>query len=288
MLDNLTIVTLDSLNYEATSFAIDKTLEIFPNAKVIQIGDRRYHDAGEFYEVPKFDKKEHSRLCLQMVPDLVTTDWALFVQYDGFPTNPQYWTNDFLNYDYIGAPWNPAASGWDVGNGGFSLRSKKLLELSKQIKTNPDGPDKEWLEDQLICVTHRRWLMGNGINFPSKEVADQFSHEHPTGNYPSFGFHGSFNVPYYLSDDEFAKWISVVHDSAFEGHGLCLTPYGLWKKEMWTSLRALMLRGNRISPDWNDRVWSELRWVIPEHVDRLADLKEIHDMVYRMGAPEDV
>jgi hypothetical protein len=288
MLKDITIVTADSLNYETTAFAIDKALAVFPDADVIQIGDKRYHDKGRFYEVPKFDAKEHSRLCLQMVPDLVETNWALYIQYDGFPTHPEFWSDEFLKYDYIGAPWQKNEAGWDVGNGGFSLRSKKLLNMIKMIKTNPNGTDLEWLEDQLICVTHRRWLMGNGINFAPKEIAEQFSHEHPTGYFPSFGFHGSFQTPYYLTDEEFAYWIAHIDDSTFKGKSLCLTPYGLWKKEMWSSLRALMIRGNKLYPDWNQRCWAELHWIIPNYVDPTVDLKEMFDMVQRMGAPEDI
>jgi hypothetical protein len=290
MLKDLTIVTLDSLNHEATRFAIDKTLEIFPDADLIQIGDRQYHDKGRFYQVPKFDARDHSRMCLNMVPDLVETNYALFIQYDGFPTQAQYWDDEFLKYDYIGAPWNQVGSGWDVGNGGFSFRSKKLLNYMKMINPDAfgkDSPQKGWLEDQLICVTHRRWLMMQGIEYAPKVVANKFSHEHPTGYRHSFGFHGCNQVPYYLTDQEFTTWITAIDDSTFLNQNLLLTPYGLWKKDMWISLRALMVRGNKLVEDWNEKVWQELRWVIPHFVDPGADLNEIHQMVFRMGAPEE-
>ena len=35
---------------------------------------------------------------------------------------PEAWTDDFFNYDYIGATWDDGV----VGNGGFSWRSRKL------------------------------------------------------------------------------------------------------------------------------------------------------------------
>ena len=286
---DLTIVAIDSLNHEATKFAIDKTLAVFPDAEVLQIGDRRFHEKGRFVEVPKFDAKEHSRICLNDVPDLVETNWALYVQYDGFPTQPQFWSDEFLEYDYIGAPWQTKEPGWDVGNGGFSLRSRKLMDLAKLIKQNKFGPDLEWLEDQLICVTHRRWLMGNGVKFAPKELADKFSHEHPTGYAESFGFHGTFQAPYYLSEEEFKTWINMIKDQSFMGKpGLLLTPYGLWKKEMWGALRQLMIRGNKIRPDWNQMVWNELHWVIPNYVDPTVNMHEMYAMVQNLGAPEDI
>ena len=69
--------------------------------------------------------------CKFIVKDLVKhidTDFVLICQHDGFILNPKAWTDDFYLYDYIGAPW------WHqdhkaVGNGGFSLRSKKLLQV---------------------------------------------------------------------------------------------------------------------------------------------------------------
>jgi hypothetical protein len=54
------------------------------------------------------------------------------VQYDGMAANKMHWSDDYYNYDYIGAPW-PDRFTWirpeeKVGNGGFSLRSMKLIE----------------------------------------------------------------------------------------------------------------------------------------------------------------
>lgn len=35
----------------------------------------------------------------------IETDYVLIVQYDGFILNPKAWMDEFLEYDYIGAPW---------------------------------------------------------------------------------------------------------------------------------------------------------------------------------------
>ena len=61
----------------------------------------------------------------------IDTDFCLIIQGDGFVIHPENWTDEFLKYDYIGAPWRNLAhySFIRVGNGGFSLRSKKLLKI---------------------------------------------------------------------------------------------------------------------------------------------------------------
>jgi hypothetical protein len=63
-----------------------------------------------------------------MIYDLykhVDTEFCLTVQHDGFIVNSQLWNNDYLKYDYIGAPWkirddcylNPDGKHIRVGNG---------------------------------------------------------------------------------------------------------------------------------------------------------------------------
>lgn len=123
-----------------------------------------------------------------IIKDLViNTGFALIVQHDGYVKNWQAWTNDFLQYDYIGAPWY-YKDGMNVGNGGFSLRSKKLLKLSAEIcqETHP--------EDEKICRTYRKQLEQHGIKFAPESLAAKFSFEgyQQTGMYTNqFGFHGA-------------------------------------------------------------------------------------------------
>src|SRR6266850_1256662 len=59
------------------------------------------------------------------VPQYVKTSHILTIQWDGWVINPHLWNDDWLQYDYIGAPWDDGC----VGNGGFSLRSKRLMTL---------------------------------------------------------------------------------------------------------------------------------------------------------------
>ncbi len=74
---------------------------------------------------------------------LVTTDFTLFVGQDGFVLRPYKWKEVFTKYDY-------------VGNGGFSLRSKKFLEgKTKDLVFAPQNITKEFVggpDDSDISV----------------------------------------------------------------------------------------------------------------------------------------
>ena len=94
---------------------------------------------------------------------------------------------DFLEYDYVGAPWRFDNDYNSVGNGGLSLRKKsKMLEMiNKGGYLNENG--ELYNEDIFFSDT-----FGNKNNFslykPSFEVASKFSVEtYFTDN--SFGLH---------------------------------------------------------------------------------------------------
>lgn len=117
----------------------------------------------------------------------IETDFVLIAQMDGFIINPSAWSDDFLKYDYIGAPWPDGI----VGNGGFCLRSKKLLDALKDI-SKIFSDERYHPEDLYICKTKRNLLETEyGIKFAPFEVANRFSVE----NRPymgQFGFHGKY------------------------------------------------------------------------------------------------
>ncbi|KAF3923046.1 hypothetical protein ABW20_dc0104886 [Dactylellina cionopaga] len=87
--------------------------------------------------------------------------------------------NDWLHFDWVGAPWQKdSAYG---GNGGLSLRRvKPIIELLKQ-QSRPDG-DPE-LEDLWLC---NRLAKMPGVNMANGTIEAQFSveavwHERPMG-----------------------------------------------------------------------------------------------------------
>src|SRR5450631_1420841 len=96
---------------------------------------------------------QYSEFMLRGLSPLIHTSHALVTQWDGFAVNASAWQDEFLQYDYIGAPWPHMPRAEAVGNGGFSLRSARLLRAlldSDIIISHP--------EDLCICRTNRTRL----------------------------------------------------------------------------------------------------------------------------------
>lgn len=108
------------------------------------------------------------------------TPHVLYIQHDARLLNPDAWTDEFLQYDYIGAPW-PAGHITPeivVGNGGFSLRSGKLVETIAALGLTLNTPPYD-NEDVNICYNHRAILERHGIRFAPPALAARFSRELP-------------------------------------------------------------------------------------------------------------
>ncbi len=146
---------------------------------------------GIEYHSIRGDLRWYNQFMVSKVVDFLTHDFVLVVQHDGMIVNPEAWTDEFLQYDYIGAPWPvPRPQDCRVGNGGFSLRSKRLQEELARIPF----PCNE-NEDAFICDTHRAHLESCGIKFAPSLLAAQFSIEFDTWHHEDFGkipfgFHG--------------------------------------------------------------------------------------------------
>lgn len=141
--------------------------------------------------------KDYNQFNLKHLNTHVDTDFVMIVEHDGFILNPEAWSDDFLKYDYIGAPLLVDGE-LVVGNGGFSIRSKKLLQLLQTDDFIQLGNSAEHRyaenEDWVISVVKRSYLEGKGICFAPVELAHRFSFE-KNKEYGDkwnnqFGFHG--------------------------------------------------------------------------------------------------
>ncbi|MDH4377513.1 MAG: DUF5672 family protein [Ramlibacter sp.] len=149
---------------------------------------------------------DYNAFMLGQLIEHVRTPYVLVVQWDGFVLDASQWRSCFLDFDYIGArwPWHPTGS--DVGNGGFSLRSRRLLEaLASPGFVHADAP-----EDDLICRRNRPYLeQAHGIRFAPAEVAERFAYENGEPQRSTFGFHGLFNLWRHLDEGQ----VLVIADS---------------------------------------------------------------------------
>ena len=140
------------------------------------------------------DLETYSEFMIKGLDRFIQTSHALIVQWDGFITHPQLWQERFMEYDYIGAPW-PTEDGLLVGNGGFSLRSKRLLSALQDRAIVAKHP-----EDQCICLKNRGYLEKiHQINFAPGVLAEQFAFELQKPSFDCFGFHAVCNLPLVLS-----------------------------------------------------------------------------------------
>lgn len=122
------------------------------------------------------------------VPAYIPSGFAMAIHEDGFPVNPSVWTDEFLQYDYIGAPWPDLV----VGNGGFNIESQRLMAIKPYL---PREGALQTPSDNWLCRTHRAWLESQGIRFAPWELAKRFSTECVDIYSDSFGYHGRICCP---------------------------------------------------------------------------------------------
>lgn len=185
-----------------TLFAASWLDQVKPTSRVIQLCTKLFPYFDDVLHINSITSpKDYSKFMVEDLHKFIKTDFVMTVQMDGHIINPHFWKDKFLEYDYIGAPW-----WWHkvCGNGGFSLRSKKFLELSSKLKY--DHYHKKYdvcPEDEFLCLEsfNRKFFEKNGIKFADMETAIHFSFENPIDELPnhtikqSFGFHGKRNLP---------------------------------------------------------------------------------------------
>lgn len=150
-----------------------------------------HHPAISIVPIPPIRSSQaYSDFLLSGVVDHVGTSHCLVTQWDGHILDAARWRADFLDYDYIGASWPHFNDGHDVGNGGFSLRSRRLMEACRNPAFRSGHP-----EDVAIGRTNRERLEAEGMHFAPRELADLFSTERAGDLSRSFGFHGTWLMP---------------------------------------------------------------------------------------------
>lgn len=201
-LPQVTLCAVTSVNVLATLRALEACLQqiAFADCKLLTDAQvRSQHPEIQILPIDRISSAAaYSDYVLCKLIDHVETSHCLVVQWDGHVLDAQQWRSEFLDYDYIGAAWPHFLDGHDVGNGGFSLRTRRLMEACR-------APDFSRLhpEDVAIGRTNRPWLEEQGLRFAPRELADRFAVERAGDLTTCFGFHGVWNMPQLLGVEAF-------------------------------------------------------------------------------------
>ena len=216
-LPNVTLLAVTSVEIEQHQMTLkisSQNIE-FGAVKLLysSLPKKKYSDI-EYISVAPMSRSGQNLFLMKDLHKYFETSHCLYVEADSFVVNADLWKEEFLEFDYIGAPWpnkiqmNPNLilnmKENCVGNGGFSLRSRKLLKTTAKI--NYDSlkfPIKN--EDLIICHYLYKEMIDKGIRFAPPKLAAQFAMEgwhHLYGQDVNsvFGFHARHMRDYFLKE----------------------------------------------------------------------------------------
>lgn len=138
--------------------------------------------------------------------NLLVGEKILIYQEDSFIFNNNI--EEFIEYDYIGAPWRDRVLPICVGNGGLSLRTKQvMIDIIKEINNDKTLINEIISEDVFFSKHMQRLNIGK---IAEEEIAERFSSE-------------------------------LIHNkNSFAGHQFWLSD-PKWKKRMYNSMHKLLL-----------------------------------------------
>ena len=209
-LENITLVILSSIKLEKSIKALEYSCRDIKWGAVKLVSDTKPDNLPDFIQhefCPKMSNiDEWSYAAIYELPKHVETDYCMLIHDDGFVVNADSWREEFLDYDYIGAPWPMPQDDFSfkakdgelirVGNS-VSLRSKKLLDLPIDLNLEWKAFHGYYNEDGYICVNYRHKYLENGMKFANIDVAKHFSHESmipEVAGIKPFAFHRHFGT----------------------------------------------------------------------------------------------
>jgi len=205
-LSNITLVSIDCLNplmaCKALTYSCRK-LEFYDTI-LFTSQDISSDDFTIIKIAPITSLAEYSAFCIEKLAGYIKSDFMLTIHTDGFVINPHLWSDTFFEYDYIGAPWPPDAP-WctksRVGNGGFSLRSRKFMKIAAELEETFRH------EDILLTNVCHDIFIEAGCRYAPVEVAMKFALEAriPECEYNldnCFGFHGKGDAFYHYGQGQ--------------------------------------------------------------------------------------
>ena len=213
-LPDITLLAATSVDVDQTQLSLkisSQNIE-FESVKLLSSSapNKKYSDI-EYVSISPMDFLGYSKLIIEDLHKHFKTSHCLIVQSDSFVVNSDLWKDEFLNFDYVGAPWSEQVKvnsnltlhmkETPVGNGGFSLRSHKLAKITSKINYESlKFPIKS--EDVVICHYLHKEMVNKGVKFAPAKLAAQFSIENEDHLYGQdvstvFGFHGKHFREYF-------------------------------------------------------------------------------------------
>ena len=106
-LDRVTIISVTGVDPQDSLWALEHSCKDikFAAAKLITPHDIKSNKGVEIIKSGPIDYIEYSRFLVYDLWKYIDSEFVLIIQSDGFVVNPYHWTDEFYNYDYIGAPW---------------------------------------------------------------------------------------------------------------------------------------------------------------------------------------
>jgi hypothetical protein len=209
-LPHVTLCALTAINHELTARAMVKCLEHCSFAHVVMLSTKPVDAPFHVEVIPHFGGVDYAPLVCRILAEHTPSSHNLLVQYDSHIIEPAAWDNVFLDYDYIGAKWPWHPENRRVGNSGFCLRSRKLLDITASMPLPETGT---YVDDTFICHTMRQQFEQNHcIKIAPEAIADRFAYERHTPTMPTFGFHGIFNFWRHTDDAEMMDVIDGLDD----------------------------------------------------------------------------
>ena len=141
---------------------------------------------------------------------------------------------------------------WIVGNGGFSLRSKKLLKALQDDRIAEYFLNKEtkqifYGEDFQISIIYRDLLEKEyNIKYSPIETALRFSTERLVDNGMTFGFHGWQNIPWFLTEEECLFYLNHLRPN-WDEYRLNRLMGFLYEKNYYKA----MMKVNELRTEWD-------------------------------------
>jgi len=224
-LPDVTLMMVDILCYDMARLSLEDSLRAADYGDVVVFSDQRIPGISEeirWVQVPRWpSSKVFGRWMWSDLADHLKTSHFLLTEWDCWVTNPEMWTDEFLEYDYIGAPWWTPPGNYNVGNG-CGLRSRRLMQYLKDHPTEfflaDDQEPFQGNDDTTMSIIYRPALERAGFRWADEQLASRLAFEYtrPSLTSKHFMFHDSFNFPQVLEGERLAERIRLMQENTVD------------------------------------------------------------------------